>query len=109
MKVSLISSQCKRAGDILRKGASDQIVDYTKRFDSIKGIYDGFLENMLKKKFDVVDAAATAKAFFGSDKVGFAAVDGTEYTRPMFDLVIFFGGSYAAKGFIQFEDNGQVY
>src|SRR4030067_3391792 len=45
------------------------------------------------------------RPFFGSDKVGFAAVDGTEYTRPMFDLVIFFGGSYAAKGSVQFEDN----
>lgn len=106
MKVSLISSQFKRAGDILRKGASDQIVDYTRRFDSIKGIYDGFLENVMKKDFDVADAAATAKAFFGSEKVGFAAVDGTEYTRPMFDLVIFFGGSYAAKGFVQFKDDG---
>lgn len=105
MTVSLISSKVKRAGDILRKGASDQIVDYTRRFDSIKGIYDGFLENMMKKNFCVADAAATAKAFFGSDKVKFAAVDGTEYTRPMFDLVIFFGGSYAAKGFIQFEGN----
>jgi hypothetical protein len=41
------------------------------------------------------NTAETAKAFFGSDKVGFAAVDGTEYTRPMFDLVIFLGGSYA--------------
>jgi hypothetical protein len=106
MSVSLISSKVKRAGDILRKGASDQIVDYTRRFDSIKGIYDGFLENMMKKDFCVADAAATAKAFFGSDKVRFAAVDGTEYTRPMFDLVIFFGGSYAAKGFVQFEGNG---
>ena len=34
MSSSPISSQLKRAGDILRKGASDQIVDYTKRFDS---------------------------------------------------------------------------
>jgi hypothetical protein len=106
MKVSFLSSQVKRAGDILRQGASDQIMDYTRRFDSTKGIYDGFLENMMKKDFDVADAAATAGAFFGSDKVEFAAVDGTEYTRPIFDLVIFFGGSYAAKGFVQFEDDG---
>ena len=105
MTASLISSKVKRAGEILRKEASDQIVDYTRRFDSIKGIYDGFLENIMKKNFSAPDAAETAKAFFGSSKVPFAAVDGTEYTRPMFDLVIFFGGSYAAKGFVQFEGN----
>lgn len=106
MKISFLGSQFKRAGDILRKGASDQISDYTKRFDSTKGIYDGFLENLIRKHFSVDDAIATATDLFGSRRIGFAAVDGTEYTRPMFDLVIFFGGSYAARGFVEFSDEG---
>jgi hypothetical protein len=54
--------------------------------------------------FSPDDATITAKDFFGSERISFAAVDGTEYTRPMFDLVIFFGGSYAARGTIEFLD-----
>jgi hypothetical protein len=106
MKSSFLSSQFKRAGDILRRGASDQIADYTRRFDSIKGVYKGLLKDLIRKDFSDEEAATTARQFFGSDRVRFAAVDGTEYTRPMFDLVIFFGGSYAAKGTIDFRDGG---
>lgn len=91
MKSSFLSSQFKKAGEILRKGASDQVTDYTMRFDAIKGIYDSFLKDLIRKEFNAKDAVAIAKDFFGSEKVNFAAVDGTEYTHPMFDLVIFFG------------------
>ena len=106
MKTSFLSSQFKRTGDILRNSASNQISDYARRFDSLKGIYDGFLKDLLLSNFDHAKAVATARDFFGSEKVRFAAIDGTEYTRPMFDLVIFFGGAYAAKGIIEFGNNG---
>ncbi len=106
MKISFLSSQFKKAGDILRRGATDQIIDYTKRFDSIKGFYDGLLKSLIKKDFSNERAIATARDFFGSEKVSFVAVDGTEYTKPMFDLVIFFGGSYAARGTVEFRDEG---
>ena len=106
MTGSFLSSQFKRAGEILRKGASDQIADYTERFDSIKDIYSGFLKDLIDKDFNARNAVVLAKDFFGSDSVSFAAVDGTEYTRPMFDLVIFFGESYAARGTIEFRDDG---
>lgn len=106
MKNSFLSSQFRRAGDTLRKGASDQIADYTKRFDSVKDIYDIFLHDLIRKNFSSKDAVETAKTFFGSNRVGFAAVDGTEYTQPLFDLVIFYGASYAARGFVEFTDVG---
>ena len=105
MKSSFLSSEVKRAGEILRGGAQDQISDYTKRFDSVKGIYDGFLKDLIVKDFHTMGAFTTAKSFFSSDRVNFAAVDGTESTRPLFDLVIFFGGSYAARGFIEFKED----
>lgn len=47
-----------------------------RRFTSIKGIYDGFLKDLIRRDFSVEDAAIIAKAFFGSERVGFAAVDG---------------------------------
>jgi hypothetical protein len=98
MTGSFLSAQLKRADDILRRGASDQIADYAQRFGSITGIYDGLLKSLIRRGFSVEDAGVTAREFFGSEKVRFTAVDGTEYTQPMFDLVIFFEGSYAARG-----------
>jgi hypothetical protein len=106
MKTSFLSSQLKRTGDILRNSASNQISDYARRFDSLKGVYDGFLKDLLLKDFDDAKAVATSKDFFGSERVRFAAIDGTEYTCPLFDLVIFFGGAYAAKGTLEFGNNG---
>lgn len=101
MSSSFLSVQLKRTGGILQRGASDQIADYPRRFNSIKDVYDGLLRSLIRRGFSVEDAAATARDFFGSEKVRFAAVDGTAYTQPMFDLVIFFGGSYAAKAAVE--------
>lgn len=86
----------------MRKGASDQIVEYNRRFESVKDLYDSFLTDLIVSDFSYERAYDTARRFFGSDKVEFAAIDGTEYTRPLFDMVIFFGGSYAARGVIEF-------
>ena len=108
MSDSPLGSQLKKTGDILRGSASDQIIDYTRRFESIKDIYDSLLKDLTVKDFNVRSAAETAKAFFGSNKVEFAAVDGTEYTKPLFDLLIFFGASYAATGTVEFRDEGPV-
>jgi hypothetical protein len=47
----------------------------------------------------------TAENFFGSSVVRFAGIDGTMYSRPLFDLVIFFGGAYASTGTITFLDD----
>ena len=64
MKNSFLSSQFKRVGGILRRGASDQITDYTRRFGSIKGIYNGFLKDLMRTNFRADDAVAVAKEFF---------------------------------------------
>lgn len=102
MTKSTISSQLRRAGDILRFGASNQIKAYSKRFQAIQGIYNDLLFDLICQEFNPIEAVNFARAFFGVDQIAFAAVDGTEYTRPLFDLVIFFGGAYAAIGEINF-------
>ena len=102
MRKSTISSQLQRAGDILRFGASNQIEAYSKRFQAIQGIYDTLLYDLVCQEFNPEAAVNFARAFFGVDQIAFAAVDGTEYTRPLFDLVIFYGGAYAALGEINF-------
>ena len=84
----------------------DQIEGYRSRFETLEGMYERVFESLIKSDFDPVSCRETAKRFFGTDRVSFAAVDGTDYARPLFDLVVFFGGAYAARGTISFRENG---
>ena len=104
MKICLpsLSDAIKRTSDVLRLGASKQVSDYEQRFSSIKNLYDGLLLNLIKMDFDCGEAYETAQKFFGASSVRFAGIDGTMYSRPLFDLVIFFGGAYASTGTITF-------
>lgn len=102
MAKSIISSQLQRAGDLLQFGASNQIKAYSQRYQTVQEIYKKLLHKLFCQEFSTEEAINFARAFFGGDRISFAAVDGTEYTRPLFDLVIFFGGAYAAMGEINF-------
>src|SRR5207249_7320008 len=99
---SSLSSQIERAGTLLQNGALDQIEGYRTRFEAVEGLYERLFQNIIRSGFNPVSAYETAKKFFGTDTVSFAAVDGTEYSRPLFDLVVFLGGSYASRGKIRF-------
>jgi len=100
--LSSLSDAVKRTSDVLRLGASRQVLDYEQRFSSLKNLYDGLLSNLIRMGFDCEEAWETAKEFFGASSVRFAGIDGTMYSRPLFDLVIFFGGAYASTGTITF-------
>lgn len=70
--------------------------------ESRKGeLHNNLLVNFIKTDYRKMEDVFTASQFFCLRRVPFAAVDDTEYTNRMFDL-IFFGGSYAAKGTIDF-------
>jgi hypothetical protein len=103
---SSLSSAIERAGTLLQNGAIDQIEGYRARFETLEGMYERVFASIMKSNFDPKSARETARKFFGTDRVSFAAVDGTDYARPLFDLVVFFGGSYAARGTITYADNG---
>ena len=97
-----LSKTVKRTCDNLRQGATRQITDYERRFSGFKNLYDELLENLMRTGCNSEEAWETSKEFFGSENVRFAAVDGTMYSRPMFDMVIFFGGAYASMGSVTF-------
>lgn len=103
---SSLSSAIERAGTLLQNGAMDQIEGYRARFETLEGMYEKVFANLIKSNFDSKSAHETAKKFFGTNQVSFAAVDGTDYARPLFDLVVFFGGSYAARGTIRYAESG---
>lgn len=102
MPISTFGLNIKKTGKILKNSASDQILEYQNRLKSVKDLYNDLLYNLLISEFDQKKAYETALAFFHSNKVKFAAIDGTEFVHPLFDMIIFFAGSYAAKGFIEF-------
>jgi hypothetical protein len=70
----------------------------------MKNLYDALLSNLIVTNFDYKEACETANRFFCAQSARFAGIDGTMYSRPLFDLVIFFGGAYASTGTVTFRE-----
>ena len=104
MTTPSLSDTMKHTCDNLRQGATKQVTDYEQRFSILKDAYDGLLVNLIKSRFSQKEAWETAREFFGSESVRFAGIDGTMYSRPLFDMVIFFGGAYASTGTVKFSE-----
>jgi hypothetical protein len=102
-----LSDTVKRTCDSLRQGATKQISDYEQRFSVLKNLYDELLADLIKTGFSPKEAWETVAEFFGSTSVRFAGVDGTMYSRPLFDMVIFFGGAYTAMGTVTFSESAE--
>lgn len=102
--MSSLSSTIKRTSEVLKLGASTQVSDYEQRFASLRNLYGDLLSPLVRMQFDREEAYQTANEFFGKPSVRFAGIDGTMYSRPLFDLVIFFGGAYASTGTITFRE-----
>ena len=55
-------------------------------------------------KYDTSESCRTARKFFGKDSINFVGIDGTEYSRPLFDMIIFYAGAYSCEGTINFSE-----
>ena len=89
---------------MLRKTALDQIDDYQLKFSKVTDLYNYLFKDLIVDKYDFTNAYYTAKNFFGKDNLHFVAVDGSEYSKPLFDLVIFYAGAYSCDGSIEFSE-----
>ena len=105
--MSSLSNEIKRASSVLRHGASAQVSDYEQRFSSLKSVYEGLLCDLIMMGFDGKKAYQTAKEFFGTPTVRFAGIDGTMYSRPLFDMIAFFGGAYTSTGTVTLRENAE--
>jgi hypothetical protein len=105
--LSSLTDALKRSSDVLRLGASSQVLDYEQRFSSLRSLHDSLLAGFIRMDFNEKEAYRTAQEFLGADRVRFAGIDGTMYSRPLFDLVIFFGGAYASTGTVIFCPNSK--
>jgi hypothetical protein len=103
MSSSFLTHNIKRTSDLPKLGASNQVTEYENRFQSLRTLHDRLLSNFIISDFSYENAYDTAQELFGSSTIRFAGVDGTMYSRPLFDLIIFFGGAYASTGTINFK------
>ncbi len=101
---SLLGSRISKTGNMLRKTALDQIDDYQLKFSKVTDLYNYLFKDLIVDKYDFTNAYYTAKNFFGKDNLHFVAVDGSEYSKPLFDLVIFYAGAYSCDGSIEFSE-----
>ncbi|MCX8153712.1 MAG: hypothetical protein N3E52_04690, partial [Candidatus Bathyarchaeota archaeon] len=100
-----MSDAVKRTCNALKQSATKQISEYEQRFAVLKNLYSDLLAYFTIASFSPKDAWRNAEDFFGKRSVRFAGIDGTMYSRSMFDMVIFFGGAYAATGIVTFSED----
>jgi len=79
---------------------SSQVTNYSQRFESLSDLHGQLLKDLINTDFSPAKAEPAAERLLGSSKITFAAIDRTEYTNRMFDIIAFFGGSYATRGVI---------
>jgi hypothetical protein len=103
---SPLSENVRRLGDILRRGAEEQVEEAGASLRMAGELYDGLLSDLLITEFDPGRARETASAFFGSPRVRFAAIDGSQDQRLVGGLAIFWGGAYASTGIVEFRGDG---
>ncbi len=101
--MSKLAHDISHLGNVLRARAVSQIREHSTQFANIPEFYRDQLSHVIIQKWDPENAIATAKDLFGKTKLRYAAIDGTERTDPTFDLMIFYGGAYAALGSIDLE------
>jgi hypothetical protein len=64
------------------------------------------LAELLRFGVDYPAAAQTAKEFFGTDTVGYVAVDGTNALDQQLDLLVFYVGAFGYRGTVKFTSTG---
>ncbi len=60
--MSSLSDAIKRTSEVLKLGASTQVLDYEQRFSSLKTLYDDLLSDFVRMQFDCEKAHETASA-----------------------------------------------
>ncbi|MDG6965790.1 MAG: hypothetical protein JRM75_03900 [Nitrososphaerota archaeon] len=61
---------------------------------------------LLRFGVDLNAAASTAERFFGTDSIGYLAIDGTNSVDQQLDLIVFYVGAFAYSGTVTFREGG---
>ncbi|WP_455369053.1 hypothetical protein [[Eubacterium] cellulosolvens] len=102
---SILSTHVKRLSDVLRVGAEDQVEESKNKLESAKDLFQGLLSELIINEFSLSSAYDVALKLFGSSRVKFGAVDGSQDQQFVSGLAVFWAGSYASTGTIEFKEN----
>ena len=58
-------------------------------------------------KCDANQACKTALKLFGKETANFVAIDGTEYSKMLFDMIVFYAGAFSCEGTISFSSKDE--
>ena len=101
---SILSKKIIKTGRLLQNSTNWQIEEFQNRIKQSSSLYGLILNHLIKNEFDYHQAYECTKKFFGKDSINFVAIDGTEYARQFFDMVIFYAGAYSCFGSINFDE-----
>ena len=102
---SYLGTKIARVGNVLRKTATSRIDDCQKRLAKANSTYEWLFKDLIIDHFDKGQALATARKLFNNSHINFVAIDGTEYSRPLFDMIVFYAGAYSSEGSIDFSSD----
>jgi hypothetical protein len=92
-------------GNVLKKTATSRINEYQKRLSEANRLYEPIFRDLIVGTFDRTRAHKTVAEFLCKESFKFVAIDGTEYSRPLYDMIVFFAGAYSSEGSMTFSDN----
>jgi hypothetical protein len=87
---SILSKKIIKTGKLLRNSTNWQIEEFQNRIKQSSSLYGLISNQLIKNEFDYHQAYECTKKFFGKDSINFVAIDGTDYARQFFDMVIFY-------------------
>jgi hypothetical protein len=106
-ETSKISQRLKQTGDLLVGGARKQVSGYKEKFKSLEGVYDAFLQKILRPYPSSDLDTNFIDSFFGKYKLNLVGIDGTLHKQEVFDLVVFYAGAYSAFAQIDISNSGK--
>lgn len=101
---SILSKKILKTGNLLQNSTNWQISEFEKQLQKISDLYDLIRKNLIIDQFNHNLAYESFRKFFGKDTINFVAIDGTEYARQFFDMVIFYAGAYSCFGSINIDE-----
>ena len=108
-KPSSLGQRISKTGNILNDSANLQIEEYHKQVQQNSTLYKKLVKNLIIDSFDNSEAFTTSQGFFNKESISFVAIDGTEYAKQFFDMVIFYAGAYSCAGTLDFNrENGSL-
>ncbi len=105
--MSHLANEITLLGEVLKSRAMAQVKEHLMQTENMDKIYHEHLKHVIIQDWDIELAKKTALELFGREKLRYAAIDGTERTEPTFEIMIFYGGAYAALGTVDFTVNGR--